>query len=61
MLDTRRLKLSGRDAGLLYSLCNKGIDVAEFCLTDIDSIDTAQHIDAICHRFPVKGHIVLDI
>ena len=50
----------GTDSGCLYSLSNKGVDIEELCLAQLD-IDAAENIDCIGYGLPVEGHIILDL
>ena len=51
-------QLYGADAGGLYRLRDVGVDIIKFRRRDVDIVHASQDVDAVGHRFPVKGDVV---
>ena len=53
-------KLMRADPSSLNGLCNKGIDIIKFSITQLN-VNPSQDIDSVCYRIPVKRHIVRNV
>ena len=53
-------QLVGTDTGCFYSFRNKGVNIVELRLAQLN-VNTAQNINGIGYGLPVKGHIILNL
>ena len=59
MVHAGLFQLCGRNSRGLYRLCNKGVDIVKFLFCNLN-VHSAQNVDGLRHRFPVKYGVIVD-